>query len=468
MNETRAAHSIYQISPYKVPLPLIRSTLLVKLAAARCNARLGYLSAEQATAIETAVSDLLRASDVELAPRFQLDAFQGGAGTSINMNVNEAIIQRSAELSGPDSPQLDVYAQVNLHQSTNDVMPSALHLMLLDQLASLEPLVAALQGAVQTQEAAWAGSLVTGHTQLQDAIPLSAGRIAATWAGALGRDRWRIFKARERLKEVNLGGTAVGTGAGAPRRYVLQVIKHLQELTPHPVSRAEDLVEAGSNYDGIAEAMSVVNVLAQTLRRIANDIRLLASGPQSGLGLVKLPALVKGSSIMPGKINPVIAEATIQVAERVMANDALIGRLCSQSELQLNAFFPLISWTAHESLSLLSGICPPLANYIGALEIDDAKAAEQLTRGHGGSLALTPLFGYRAVESLIRQAAAQGQSLRQAIEATAIFEAQELETIFSARALQSLGYDEEYYAALRQKYAAAILDLRDHLESPEQ
>ena len=335
-------------------------------------------------------------------------------------------------------------------------MPTAFRLMLLDRLAALEPLVGQLQSAAQEREQALAGIAVTGHTQLQDAVAMDAGRIFATWAGALGRDRWRIFKSRERLKEVNLGGTAIGTGAGAPRQYVLGVIRQLQALTPHPVSRADDPVEATANWDSVAEAMSAANVLAQTLRRIGTDIRLLASGPVSGFGLLSLPPLLKGSSIMPGKVNPVLAEAAIQVAERVMANDALIGRLCAAGELQLNAFFPLISFTAHESLVLLAGILPGLAAYVGQLDLDRQRAASQAAAGRGGSLGLLPLLGYDATEALVNQAQSAGESLRAVVEAAGVFEPDDLDSLFSPRILGGMGYDEARYALLQERYGSAL------------
>jgi aspartate ammonia-lyase len=455
-SQTGRARALYRISPYATPLSLVRSLLLVKLAACRCNARLGHLSATAAARLEAAIEEFRHAPDGDLADWFRLDAFQGGAGTSLNMMVNEALAFKTG---------LDVYAEVNLHQSTNDVLPTALKLSLLDELAALEPLVARLQTAAQDREQAFAGSLVAGHTQLQDAVAMDAGRIFAAWAGALQRDRWRVFKARERLKEVNLGGTAVGTGAGAPRQYVLTVIRELQALTPHPVSRAEDPVEATANWDAVAEAMSVLNVLAQNLKRVATDIRLLASGPASGLGLLVPPALLKGSSIMPGKVNPVMAEAAWQVAERVMANDGLIGRLCAAGELQLNACFPLISFTCLESLTLLAGILPGFADYVAALELDRGRAAGQVAAGSAGSLALTPLLGYQAVETLVGRSRASGASLRTELEREGLFAADELDAILSPRALGGMGYDEARYAELHRRHGPAIAALRARLEA---
>lgn len=452
-SQTAIAKKLYNISPYPVPLALVRATLLVKRAACLCNTRLAHLDQTQSAAIIAALDFFDGLNDQDLQAWFGLDAFMGGAGTAINMNVNEAIALHSAQREGP---VLDVYQHVNLHQSTNDVMPSALHLMLLDQLQNLESQVAGLQAAAQEREQAFAGTIVPGHTQLQDAICLDAGRIPATWAGVLLRDRWRIFKARERLKELNLGGTAIGSGAGAPRRYVLEVIRDLQKLTKHPVSRAEDPLEATSNYDSVAEAMSVVNVLAGSIKRIATDIRLLSSGPVSGMGLLHLPRLLKGSTIMPGKINPVVAEAAIQVAEKVMANDALIARLCASSELQLNAFFPLIAFSCHESLQLLCGLCPLLSDYISMLEINKERAAKTVEFGQSASLALTPLFGYRGVEVLIARAKTNQCSLKEQVQAEAIFDEQEIELLFSKRSLEGAGYDEALYDSLRNKHAAAI------------
>jgi len=447
-SDTAKAATLFTLSSHPVPPGWIRSILLVKLAAADCNHKLGYLDQKTFTAIQNAILHLQNLPPFEFHAWFPLDAFQGGAGTALNMNVNEAIALKAHRLSGLT---IDPLSQINLNQSTNDVLPTALHLSLLEDFSRLETDLATLVEAAQAQETALANVWIPGHTQLRDAAPLPFGRVFATWAAAFARDRWRVFKARERLKEVNLGGTMTGTGAGAPRSYVLKVIQSLQALTHHPVSRADDPVEATSNQDSIAEAMAVVGVLAANLRRTANDLRLLSSGPHSGLGLINLPVHLRGSSIMPGKVNPVVPEALIQISERLLSNDQLIMRVVASTELQLNAFLPLLAFTCHESLSLLHQSLPLLSRELASLRVDTKTASNQLEASYGIALALTPLFGYQQIETLIREAFASGQTLKTHILSKELLTAEDLDQLSAMRTSGSLGYDEAVYTSIRER-----------------
>lgn len=459
--QTSRARTLYRVSPYSVPLELIRAGLHVKRACARANAAGGYLGPDEAQIMEEAIDYFAALPDAELAHHFDLDAYQGGAGTAVNMSLNEAIAARAGTIDPLD--------HVNLHQSTNDVMPTALRLMLLDMLEPAEREIEALQTAIQEGERAHADVLKTARTQLRDATVITAGRQFATWAGTLGRDRWRLFKARERLKEVNLGGTAVGTGLGAPRDYVLGVIRHLQRTTQHPVTRADNPVEATSNYDQILEAMETVNVAAVGLERIAGDIRLLASGPGGGIGELILPAPVKGSSIMAGKVNPVQAEAVVQAADRIAANHGLLTRLCARSELELNAFLPAIAHAAWESLRLLTGAAGTLRALIGSLEVDAERCAQNLEASHARIVALLPLFGYGACERIIEAARGRGMTLSAYLVTELGVAEADCEELLSTRNLTRLGYDPVRYAELRGRYAALIRELRENgtVEEPD-
>lgn len=457
-SQTARAMELYAVSSSRVPREFWRSVLTVKEAACRCNLALGYLPAPKARAILQAI-DWLREPGQEpcrLDYYLCLDAWQGGAGTSMNLNVNEALSLVAGQESGCP---VDPLEEVNLHQSTNDVLPTALRLMLLDRLGRLEGLVTGLQAACQDREQAWAGTCICAHTQLQDAIIMDAGKLGSTWAGCLGRDRWRLFKGRERLKEVNLGGTAIGSGSGAPRNYVLGVIRELQKLTPHPVTKSEDLFEATSNHDGVTEAMETLNILAQDLNRIAQDIRLLASGPGSGLALLRLPAWLKGSSLMPGKVNPVMAELAMQVAQRVMANHSLLVRTAAQSELQLNAFFPLMLQTCHESLELLEGLLPGFARYVTALELDLEAARQSVDQGSVTSLVLVPLLGYHCVEAMVQAARSRGVSLLQELRLSGLLPEPVLDSLASPRLALAQGYDPEFYRRLGQEHGPALAEL---------
>lgn len=452
------ARDLYHISSSRVPSAFWANLLLVKEACCRCNLALGHLDASRAQAVLGALAWLRSPPQAgRLDALLDLDAWQGGAGTSMNMVVNEVVAALAREQSGLP---VDPLADVNLHQSTNDVVPSALRLMLLDRLEALEPLVAALQTACQEKEQAWAGIPLMAHTQLQDALVMDAGKVAATWAGGLGRDRWRVFKGRERLKELNLGGTAIGSGAGAPRDYVLQVIRHLQNLCRHPVTRSEDLFDGTANTDTLVEAMESLNALAGNLNRIATDIRLLSSGPGSGMGLLKLPAWIKGSSIMAGKVNPVVAELALQVAWRVQANHALLSRTCGSGELQLNAFLPLILQTCHESLELLEGVLPVLARYVKALEPDRDACAASALGGPALNLVLLPLLGYPCVEALGRRARETGRSPLEELAATGLWPG-ELDTfVKSPRQALTQGYDPAVYRVLAETHRDALEGIR--------
>ena len=468
--QTARARTLYRISPYAVPLELIRSGLCVKRACARANAAGAYLGGDEARALEEAIDYFDALPDAELRSHFDLDAYQGGAGTAVNMSLNEAIAARAREQSAGEGnaggaedrggPAIDPLDHVNLHQSTNDVMPTALRLMLLDMLEPAEREIEALQTTIQQGERAHADVLKTARTQLRDATVTTAGRQFATWAGTLGRDRWRLFKARERLKEVNLGGTAVGTGLGAPRDYVLGVIRQLQRTTRHPVTRADNPVEATSNYDQVLEAMETVNVAAVGLQRIAGDIRLLASGPHGGIGELVLPAPVKGSSIMAGKVNPVQAEAVVQAGERIAANHSLLTRLCARSELELNAFLPAIAHTAWESLRLLAGAAGTLRDLIGSLEVDPERCERNLEASHGRVVALLPLFGYAACERIVEAARSRDMLLSEYLVSELGMAEADCEELLSTRNLTRLGYDPVRYADLRRRYAALVETLK--------
>ncbi|HKK48845.1 MAG TPA: lyase family protein, partial [Alkalispirochaeta sp.] len=308
----------------------------------------------------------------------------------------------------------------------------------------------------QTGEERYDSVLKPARTQLRDAVVTTVGREFATWAHAIGRDRWRCFKARERIREVNLGGTAVGTGAGAPRTYVLQVVQVLQRLTPHPVCRADHLVEATSNWDQVVEAMESVRTVAVNLRRIAHDIRLLASGPETAIGEFYLPQLMRGSSIMAGKVNPVVPESVIQAAERILANDGLIARLAASTELELNAFFPALAFTIEESLIMARGAADALCDYVSRLEVDSQRCAANVAGSAAAVVALLPLVPYGGVEVLLRGAGAAGKELQPYLTEAGLLSEEDAEALFAPENLMSLGYNEARYAAIRERSGAAL------------
>lgn len=274
-----------------VALPLIRAYGLVKQASARTNRELGYLPADKAQAIEAAAAELAQG---QLDANIVVDALQGGAGTSLNMNVNEVLANRALALLGRrygDYQVVDPLDDVNMHQSTNDTYPTALRVAAIGGLRSLEKAVVELQEACQVKERELAGVVKVGRTELQDAVLVTLGREMGAYAEAFNRDRWRIYKCEERLRVVNLGGTAIGTGLGAPRDYIFRVVDVLRELCGYGLARAENLVEATQNADVFVEVSGMLKACASSLWKVSSDLRLLSSGPHAGLGELRLPEL---------------------------------------------------------------------------------------------------------------------------------------------------------------------------------
>jgi aspartate ammonia-lyase len=404
----RAAEN-FPVSPYRLAPPLIRALAQVKLACARTNARLGYLDNRLAEAIETACLEIIGGSHQD---SFITDPFQGGAGTSANMNMNEVVANRACQLLGGVPRQHSLVSplnHVNMHQSTNDVFPTALRVAMLHELTALEKETAALQAQLQQLEAAHQDTLRLGRTQLQDAVPMTFGMTFGAWAEAVARDRWRVFKSRERIRQVSLGGTAIGTGLGAPRDYILKAADTLRSVTGLKLSRAENLVDATQNTDQLVEVSAILKALAANLLKISTDLRLLGSGPCAGLGELKLPAMQAGSTIMPGKVNPVIAEAVSQAALRVLANDGLAAHASAMGTLELNQFMPLLAHTLLESLHLMRSSVTLLNNRcMQGLEPQAEQAQSHVGRSAALAAVLVPLAGHTAVEQMLHTARTTG------------------------------------------------------------
>ncbi|MFV0347059.1 MAG: aspartate ammonia-lyase, partial [Halodesulfovibrio sp.] len=417
---TARAVANFPLSGYRLPAVFIRAYAQVKLACVRTNASLGYLSLPMAQALETACKEL---ADGRHHDQIVVDAFQGGAGTSTNMNFNEVIANRAATLmgqvAGPDSGSnsgaVHPLHHVNLHQSTNDTYPTALKVAVLHELKALEQPIADLQETLQRKEQAHRNVLRLGRTEMQDAVPLTAGMTFGAWAEAVARDRWRIFKCRERIRQVNLGGTAVGTGLGAPRDYVLRVTDELRRITGLKLSRAENLVDATQNLDDFVEVSGMLKACAVNLLKICGDIRLLSSGPAAGLGELRIPAMQTGSTVMPGKINPVIPEAVSQAALRIMSNDALAGQIAALGNLELNQFMPLMAHTMLESLHLLKQAVILLhTRCIAQAEPDAERCREHVESGGALAAVLVPAVGYARAEAIAQAARDKDISLAQA------------------------------------------------------
>lgn len=413
---TVRARENFPLSNRPVHPRLVRAYGAVKLACARANREIGVFAddAARADAIEQACREMM-------AGRFDdqvvVDALQGGAGTATNMNVNEVLANRALEILGGrkgDYRRVSPYDDINRHQSTNDTFPTALRVAALWALAELETALVGLQEAFQAKEQEFAGVVKVGRTELQDAVLITLGREMGAYAEAFARDRWRIFKSGERLRTVNLGGTAVGTGIGAPRRYIFRVTDILREITALPLARAENLFEATQNCDAFVEVSGMLKSCAVNLFKVSNDLRLLASGPEAGLGELVLPERQTGSTIMPGKINPVIPEAVAQAALLVMGLDGVLAAAAAGGNLELNQFLPLIAFCLLDELDLLRNAAEILArNCVAGLRANETRCRRFVETATATATALVGELGYENCQRLVQEAARTGRQLRE-------------------------------------------------------
>jgi aspartate ammonia-lyase len=415
----------------------------VKLAAVRTNHELGHLTDEIARALGQACEELAEGAWLG---EIRVDALQGGAGTSTNMNVNEVLANRALQILGHGPGRYDLvdpYEHANRHQSTNDTFPTALRVAAIAGLRTLERAVVALQESFQDREKAFAHVVKIGRTQMQDAVLTTLGREMGAYGEALARDRWRIYKCEERLRVVNLGGTAIGTGLGAPRRYVFRVVEHLRAITGFGLARAENLVEATQNADAFVEVSGILKACATNLAKIAADLRLLSSGPGGGFGEIRLPARQAGSSIMPGKVNPVIPEAVTQAALRVMAHDQAIAQAASLGALELNAFLPLVADALLESLALLADACTIFRSHcVEGIEADTERCRKQVETSTALATALLPALGYAGAERVAGLAADSGRTVRQVVLAEGLLDEAAFDALTTPEAICRLGHPE--------------------------
>ncbi|HVP18989.1 MAG TPA: aspartate ammonia-lyase [Spirochaetia bacterium] len=401
---TERARANFPLSGYRVHPRVIRALALVKKACCLANTELGLLAPAKGEAIVQACDEVANGG---LQDQFPVDALQGGAGTSTNMNVNEVIANRAAELLGGvrgDYSRVHPIEDVNLNQSTNDTYPTALKVSAIMGLRRLSDAIAGLQGAFQEKEKELAGIVTIGRTELQEAVPMTLGAEFSGFAEAMSRDRWRTFKCEERLRVVNIGGTAVGTGISAPRSYIFLVVERLRDVTGLGLARGENLVDQTANSDSFVEVSGILKAHAASLVKICNDLRVLGL-----LGEIRVPAVQAGSSVMPGKVNPVLLEAGMQVGMKVMANDLLIAEACSRGSLQITEFLPLVSFALHESLDLLANVDTKLTDHVRGLQADEARCRSYFEKSPMIVTALLPRIGYDKATDLLQQFLASGR-----------------------------------------------------------
>lgn len=429
---TARAMENFAVSGRRVNPHLLQGIVTVKKAAALTHLKLNTYPGAVAQAIVQACDEIQEGAYRE---EFTVDALQGGAGTSTNMNVNEVIASRAAELLGGERGDYSLVHpldHVNCCQSTNDVYPTALRIAAIGQVRALSKACAVLQEALQEKETEFTGVLKLGRTELMDALPMMAGQGFGAYAKAVARDRWRLYKVEERLREINIGGTAIGTGLNAPVKYMFLITEVLQELTGYGLARSEYPMDPTQNMDVFVEVSGLLKAAAVNLLKISGDLRLLASGPAGGLGELELPAVQAGSSIMPGKVNPVIAELAGLVAMRVIANDTAVTLAAAGGQLELNAFMPLIADALLESLELLTNAVTLFAERcVRGIVVCAERCREHVLHSSVLAAALIHHLGYEASAEVAKQASREGKTVQQVVLEAKLLPAEELERILN-------------------------------------
>ena len=415
---------------------LIRALAHIKKAAASVNGELGAISSAHARAIVQACDEIVAG---QLHDQFVVDVIQGGAGTSTNMNANEVIANRGLELMGFARGRYDMLHpndHVNASQSTNDVYPTALRLAAWTGIGRLLLALAGLREAFDQKAKAFEDILKIGRTQLQDAVPMTLGQEMLAYAVMLGEDEQRLSEARALMLEVNLGATAIGTGINAPAGYAKNVVDRLAQYSGVPVVASPNLVEATQDTGAFVQLSGVLKRIACKLSKIANDLRLLSSGPQAGLGDIFLPARQAGSSIMPGKVNPVIPEVVNQVAYEVIGNDLMITMASESGQLQLNAFEPVMGWALTNSIEHLTNACNTFQHHcVRGIEANTALLARRVAESVTLVTALNPIIGYEKAARIAKTVLQEGGTIAEVADRLGILKKEDVEALLVADTL---------------------------------
>ena len=404
-DETRKAVANFPVSGEPIPVPVARWLARIKAAAARVNAELGLLDEDKAERIAAAAD---RVAAGEFDDQFPIDVFQTGSGTSSNMNANEVI----AALAGDDVHPND---HVNMGQSSNDVFPSAVHLAALDELENdLLPALSKLSNSLDAKATEFDDVVKSGRTHLMDAVPVTLGQEFAGYAAQIQQGSARVNSTLTRVGQIPLGGTATGTGLNTHPEFAARVREHLEAESGLTISPPADPFEAQAARDALVEASGALKTVAVSLTKIANDLRLMGSGPRAGLAEIFLPELQKGSSIMPGKVNPVMPEVATQVAAQVIGNDQAITVGGMQGHFELNVFVPLIARNLLDSIKLLAKACRLLAEKcVDGIEANREQCERYAELTLSAATALNPYVGYDLATEIVKEAAASGRSLRE-------------------------------------------------------
>jgi aspartate ammonia-lyase len=438
--QTARAVENFPISGLRAPADLVTATILVKKAAAEANAALGRLDTSIARAIVSAADEIL---DGRLRDQFVVDVYQAGAGTSHNMNANEVLANRAAELLGDARgtyTRVHPNDHVNMGQSTNDVFPTSTRLAL---LLGAGPLVAAARALVESlarKAEEFAAVLKTGRTHLQDAVPITLGQEFGGYAACVRRGADDVAQASEQLQELNIGATAVGTGLNAGDDYRHLVVDNLSRYTGLALKPALNLFRVTQSMGDVLAYSGAMRRLAVELGKMASDLRLLSMGPRAGLAEIVLPAVQPGSSIMPGKVNPSVPEMVNQVCFQVMGCDTTIMLGCEAGQLELNVMMPVIAWNALHASTILREATKVLrTRCVDGIAADSTRARELLDRSTASATALSPYIGYAATAEIAKESVKSGRSIRELVLERGLLDAARLDEILSVAAMTRPG-----------------------------
>jgi aspartate ammonia-lyase len=438
--QTARAIRNFPITGLKPHPALVRATVLVKRAAAETNRDLGELDVERANAIVAAADSVLTG---EYLDQWMVDPIQAGAGTSHNMNTNEVLANLANEsLGGKRGEYKPVHPNdhVNMAQSTNDVFPTAMRIATLMELKGLYPSLDRLQRALADKGREFDRVIKSGRTHLQDAVPIRLGQEFTAYATTLGKMRKKIEQAAQSLLELNIGATAAGTGLNSDPRYQKAVVAKLSELTGLPLQPAGNLVEMTQTQYAMAETHSALKLLAIELTRIANDLRLMSSGPQTGLAEIVLPPVQPGSSIMPGKVNPVMAEMLNMACFQVIGNDTTITMAVQAGQLELNVMMPVMAFDMLMSVDILKNATAVFAEYcVEGITANEERCREFVEHSMGLATALNPYIGYSAAAKVAQENYRTGKSMRQIVLDMGLLSEEQLDKILDPVAMTEPG-----------------------------
>lgn len=432
--QTQRALENFPITGYKPNKELVQALAMIKKAAAIANNETGHMDADKTKAIVQASEEILAGKFLD---QFIVDVIQGGAGTSLNMNANEVIANRAAEILGGEKGTYDLISpnsHVNMSQSTNDVVPSAFRLMILQLVKDLLAELKELHKALLAKSEEFDDVIKMGRTHLQDAVPIRLGQEFGAYAQFVSRDIARITTAAEALQDINMGATAVGTCVNATVEYIESVTKHLQAISNLPVRASQNMVDATQNTDTVVAFSGSLKILGLNLSKMANDLRLMASGPRAGLTEINLPAVQPGSSIMPGKVNPVMAEVVNQVYFQVAGNHLTVSLASEAGQFELNVMEPVMIYNVTQSVLVLTNVIRVLREKcIVGITANKERTQQMVDNSIGIITPLVPHVGYEKATELAKEVMENGKTVRELIVEKDLFTAEEIEKILTPR-----------------------------------